>query len=578
MLGMDFSVSEDTQAALLLCGILGKNNGDARPLTLPQYNALAQALVFLGKRPADLLHDGNLAEMACSQPVDNARLKEPASPDRLKALLDRGFALSMALNRWAQYGVRPLGRGDALYPSKLKQHLKGKAPAILYCAGNELLGNGGGMAFVGSRDISEEATDAIRRVVCECVEAGMSIVSGGARGADQTSMRTALECGGNVVAALPGDLLKTCLVRENREAIAAGRVLLFSAVDPDERFSPINAMDRNKLIYGMADFAFVAQSDTKGGTWTGAVEELKRPEHRPVYVYMGHARVEGCAKLVDQGGIPWSPSDSLQTMLAKDSAPTVKAPGNSQLSLFDFMATGTGVNDGSETDLCHVSESSEPYASEPESGVFHAVLPMVSAAAGPEGRTSKVLKNMVDPHGFLAGKGWELLLEKACSNGELTRTEKPKKRGKPDAVYAASGMRTMEQRGMARGADSRLAPTMKEVPPMDNQGEAFQLPLFEIVQDSPLSYGVTSKHPSFPAPHAASKGMDVCSALVSVLVAELSKTSHAECTFRKAVDPDRYISHKGWKMVVETACADGAIVRREKMKKRGKPEVYYVLP
>ena len=151
MTDMDFSISENTQATLLLCGTLGKDNGATRPLTLPQYNAVVQALVSLNKRPSDLLHDAGLAETVCSIPVENARLKEPASADRLKTLLDRGFALSMALNRWAQYGVRPVGRGDDLYPARMKLYLKGKAPAVLYYAGNDQLWSGGGMACVGSR-------------------------------------------------------------------------------------------------------------------------------------------------------------------------------------------------------------------------------------------------------------------------------------------------------------------------------------------------------------------------------------------------------------------------------------------
>lgn len=51
-------------------------------------------------------------------------------------------------------------------------------------------------------------------------------------------------------------------------------------------------MDRNKYIYAMADYSFVAQSDTRGGTWTGIVEDLKRPAHHPLYVYMGRSRDE----------------------------------------------------------------------------------------------------------------------------------------------------------------------------------------------------------------------------------------------------------------------------------------------
>ena len=435
MTDMDFSISENTQATLLLCGTLGKDNGAARPLTLPQYNAVVQALVSLDKRPSDLLHDAGLAETVCSMPVENARLKEPASADRLKTLLDRGFALSMALNRWAQYGVRPVGRGDDLYPARMKLYLKGKAPAVLYYAGSDQLWSGGGMAFVGSRDISDEATEAIRRVVRECVDANMPIVSGGARGADQTSMRTAFECGGSVVAALPGDLLKTCLTRENREAIGAGRVLLFSAVDPDERFTPINAMDRNKYIYAMGDYAFVAQSDTKGGTWTGAVEELKRPEHHPVFVYMGRSRVEGCAKLVAQGGVAWTPSDTLQPMLEKGAAVANKTIKVSQPSLFDFAATRTDGEHKEEMELRQVSEPKEPYCVETKDDVYSVVLPLLLAATAKKGQTQKALRKSIDPDGYFSPKGWKLLLDKACAEGKLARTEKPKKRGKPDVFY-----------------------------------------------------------------------------------------------------------------------------------------------
>ncbi len=576
MLDMDFSISEDTQAALLLCGSLGKTTGASHPLTLPQYNAVVQALLSLGKRPSDLLRDAGLAEAVCAQPVDNSRLKEPASPDRLKALLDRGFALSMALNRWAQYGVRPLSRGDALYPSKLKQHLKRKAPAILYYAGNESLWNGGGMAFVGSRDISLEATDAIRRVVRECVEAGMPIVSGGARGADQTSMRTALECGGTVVAALPGDLLKACLVRENREAIAGGKVLLFSAVDPDERFTPINAMDRNKLIYGMADSAFVAQSDTKGGTWTGAVEELKRPDHRPVYVYMGHATVEGCARLVEQGGIAWTPSDSLQAMLAKTSAAAHGPSSAPQLSLFDFMADHANVNDAEVTNLCHVSEPLAPCVARPKAGIYDAVLPLVLTVAVPEGQTGSALKKAIDAAGYFSPKGWNLLLAKACSDGNLSKMERPTKRGKPDLLYVGKCPEPVAKGGVGLMSSDSLSPmsgksSSRKIPKS-------QLSLFDGIEDAPLFDGGGPQVCEPSVPYAAQEQMDVYTALLSVVVAELAQKSHTEATFRKAVDPDGYLSLKGWNMLVGKACADGAIVCRETTKKRGKTGKCYILP
>lgn len=48
-------------------------------------------------------------------------------------------------------------------------------------------------------------------------------------------------------------------------------------------------MDRNKLVYGLADAAIVvASTDGKGGTWAGAIEALRRSKI-PIYV-----RASGC--------------------------------------------------------------------------------------------------------------------------------------------------------------------------------------------------------------------------------------------------------------------------------------------
>ena len=61
---MNFSISPDTQAVLLLCGALGHNDRELSPITPGQYNVLAMALNALGKRPADLIgENGPSAEL-----------------------------------------------------------------------------------------------------------------------------------------------------------------------------------------------------------------------------------------------------------------------------------------------------------------------------------------------------------------------------------------------------------------------------------------------------------------------------------------------------------------------------------
>lgn len=322
-MAFDFKVSLDTQATLLLCGGLGRADRDLTPLTLGQYNVLALALHALGKRPADLLevngpNEGVIAEV-CAVPNENRRVKAP-EPERIVALLRRGVSLSTALDKWASYGVRVISRADGNYPARLREHLGGRAPALLYFIGDEQLLAGGGMAFVGARDITQEASEALSRVVRECVEDGMPIVSGGARGADQTAMQTALASGGKVVGVLPCELLKATLDPLTRDALANGSVLLLSAFDPEVR--PFSygqvAMDRNKYIYAMADAAFVAQSGVgaKSGTWSGADEELKNKKANPVFVYHGANPSAGCLDLAKRGAVVWDMAKTVPENLA----------------------------------------------------------------------------------------------------------------------------------------------------------------------------------------------------------------------------------------------------------------------
>ena len=308
----DFALTPDTQAVLLLCSAFGRNNNAVEPLTLAQYNVFASALTSFQKRPADLLElDEALIGEVCGRESPNARVAMPEK-ERILALLRRGMTLSSAVDKWSAYGVRAVSRADAHYPRRLRTYLKDRAPAILYYAGNAQLLEGGGLAVVGSRDLNAEAAEAIRKVVRGCVDFGMPIVSGGAQGADQTSMHEAFACGGRVIGALPCGLLKACLEPSNRDALANGGALLFSAYDPELRpfrYGAV-AMDRNKYIYAMADGCFVAQSGIssskgKSGTFEGAVEELKRPEHHPVYVFLGAPASEGCLELLKRGARKW---------------------------------------------------------------------------------------------------------------------------------------------------------------------------------------------------------------------------------------------------------------------------------
>jgi predicted Rossmann fold nucleotide-binding protein DprA/Smf involved in DNA uptake len=65
-------------------------------------------------------------------------------------------------------------------------------------------------------------------------------------------------------------------------------------------------MQRNKLIYALADASLVVSSDiNKGGTWAGATEQLDKLRLVPVYVRSTGVSSSGLDALRSKGALPW---------------------------------------------------------------------------------------------------------------------------------------------------------------------------------------------------------------------------------------------------------------------------------
>src|SRR5207244_7674266 len=110
------------------------------------------------------------------------------SAARLEALLGRGAALGFALEKWQRAGLWVLTRSDPGYPERLKRHLRADAPAVLFGCGDKGLLDRGGIAVVGSRDAGEADLSFTADLGREAARQGYSVVSGGARGVDQSAM------------------------------------------------------------------------------------------------------------------------------------------------------------------------------------------------------------------------------------------------------------------------------------------------------------------------------------------------------------------------------------------------------
>jgi predicted Rossmann fold nucleotide-binding protein DprA/Smf involved in DNA uptake len=226
--------------------------------------------------------------------------------------LERGVALALAVEKWANQGIWIVSRSDPEYPGRWRERLKHNAPPLLFGVGPKQLLTRGGLAVIGSRQAETKGLEFSRMIGQRCAREDIQVISGGAKGVDQEAMLAALGQGGTVVGILSDNLGRATVSGKYRQAIRDGHLLLLSACVPEAHFQTGNAMARNKLIYGLANWALVVCTETeKGGTWAGAQENLKH-KWAPLLVRAGAEVAAGNHQLIEAGGLSWDEEEVRQ--------------------------------------------------------------------------------------------------------------------------------------------------------------------------------------------------------------------------------------------------------------------------
>ena len=310
-----------TQAALLLTVSLSKADREgAKPLSPGEWARLSGWLDERGLDPSALLQ--NEFRDVLSGWDDRSILL-----DRLDALLGRGAALGLALEKWQRAGLWILARSALDYPTRLARRLGPTAPPVLFGCGNRLLLERGGLAVVGSRDASEDDLDFSKDLGETASQQGYSIVSGGARGVDRSAMKGAFDGEGTAVAVLADSLLRAATSALYRRPLFSADLALVCAVNPEARFNVGNAMARNRYIYCLADAAVVvASARGSGGTWNGACENAKAG-WVPLWVKRTSDPASGNAGLIEQGARSFpDPLESVATLFERSDEGSVPSP------------------------------------------------------------------------------------------------------------------------------------------------------------------------------------------------------------------------------------------------------------
>lgn len=331
------NLSPTAQATLLLTSYFSKaSSEDAKPLTNAEWGRFALWLKEKSTTPADLL---------ASEPKSllNGWQDSRVGTDRILQLLNRGHSLALAVEKWQRAGLWVVTRADPEYPKRLKQRLKTDSPPVLFGCGNKALLNVGGLAVIGSRDASNADLSYTEQVGAKAATEGIAVVSGGARGVDEAAMLGAMHNGGSVVGVLADSLLKAATSAKWRKGLMDGRMVLVSPFYPEAGFNVGNAMARNKYIYCLADGSLVIHSGKKGGTLSGAEENLKK-FWVPLWVKPTNDRGTANADLVAKGG-RWCEAD-IQSLTVSE--------------LFSLVSFATSQVKEEQVDLFSMLAESEP--------------------------------------------------------------------------------------------------------------------------------------------------------------------------------------------------------------------------
>ncbi|HHB89878.1 MAG TPA: DNA-protecting protein DprA [Anaerolineae bacterium] len=234
--------------------------------------------------------------------------------------------LDAELTKVEAAGVRILTWDDPDYPTNLKRI--DAAPPLLYLRGELSPEDEWAVAVVGTRRATAYDREVTRKLTGELARAGVTIVSGLARGIDAEAHRAALDAGGRTIAVL-GNGLDRIYPPEHRElarAILHQGALISEqplGMRPDARNFPA----RNRIISGLSLGVLVVACPWNSGAIITAKQALE--QGREVFAVPGgilSRNSEGPNRLLKEGATPVTEaSDILEALNLSQAAQYVDA-------------------------------------------------------------------------------------------------------------------------------------------------------------------------------------------------------------------------------------------------------------
>ena len=210
--------------------------------------------------------------------------------------------LSAELDRIRDFGAEVITAQSPTYPRQLREiHAP---PIVLYVWGELVERDQHAIGVIGSRRTSHYGAECAKKLSYQLAYAGLTVISGLARGIDTAAHQGALAAKGRTIAVIGSGLTKlyppenAALADKIRSGNGAVVSEFSMAVEPDRQTFPM----RNRIISGWSHGILVVEAGLNSGALITAAQALE--QGRSVYAVPGHINAptaHGSNRLIQQG-------------------------------------------------------------------------------------------------------------------------------------------------------------------------------------------------------------------------------------------------------------------------------------
>lgn len=261
-----------------------------------------QHVPYIGPRRLRRLIEtfGSLSTAWCANSSDLGRVLDERSRSSLVSFRTN-YEPAREYDRITSDGIDVITLADAGYPALLREIPS--PPPVLYIRGQLIETDRESVGVIGTRRVSPYGREMAKVIAAGLVEAGVTVVSGLARGVDGVAHDAALQSGGRTIAVL-GSGLNRVYPYEHRklaERIAAQGAVV-SELAPDRKPDAPNFPARNRIISGLSLGIVVIEAPERSGALITV--DFAADQGREVFAVPGNVvspGSAGCLQVIRDG-------------------------------------------------------------------------------------------------------------------------------------------------------------------------------------------------------------------------------------------------------------------------------------